>query len=206
MHSSRARVIKPDVAGNTALAWAPADLSAPPAPANATPAADPVGDAFALGFASGRLVGEQAERARLRSTLRAAEEALEAINAADARWTGAAEENLVALATAMARHIIERELAVDSSIVRKLVGRALAEFPIDQPLRLRVHPDDLANIEALGMLDDADDALHAERLAWVGDARVSRGGCVVEGRERILDGRIEPALERIYRRLTRNHA
>ena len=31
------------------------------------------------------------------------------------------------------------------------------------------------------------------------DETVSRGGCVVEGPERIVDGRVEGALERIYR-------
>lgn len=41
---------------------------------------------------------------------------------------------------------------------------------------------------------------------WVADARVSRGGCMVEGRERIVDGRIETALERVYRRLVHSRA
>jgi flagellar biosynthesis/type III secretory pathway protein FliH len=35
----------------------------------------------------------------------------------------------------------------------------------------------------------------------VADPAVGRGGCLVEGRERILDGRLDVALERAYRTL-----
>jgi flagellar biosynthesis/type III secretory pathway protein FliH len=43
-------------------------------------------------------------------------------------------------------------------------------------------------------------------MSWVPDARIARGGCVVEGRERIVDGRVDSALERVYRRLAHRHA
>jgi hypothetical protein len=45
-----------------------------------------------------------------------------------------------------------------------------------------------------------DDAL------WLGDARVQPGGCLVEGRDRIIDGRVDTALDRTYRRLTYTQA
>jgi flagellar biosynthesis/type III secretory pathway protein FliH len=35
---------------------------------------------------------------------------------------------------------------------------------------------------------------------------VERGGCVIEGRDRIVDGRVDTALERIYRGLSGHHA
>ena len=41
---------------------------------------------------------------------------------------------------------------------------------------------------------------------WLPDASIAPGGCVVEGRERIIDGRIDTALERVYRRLTYTNA
>ena len=37
---------------------------------------------------------------------------------------------------------------------------------------------------------------------WIADARIAPGGAMVEGRERIVDARVDSALERIYRRLT----
>ena len=163
---------------------------------------DRIAEAYATGFAEGRAEGEQAERARLRAATRAVEEAGEAIDAADARWTGNAEENVITVAIAVARHIIDRELATDMEGVARLVKRALAEFPIDQPLRVRLHPDDLAVIESLEDESSRESIDAGRATQWIGDTRITPGGCVVEGRERIIDGRIEPALERVYRRLT----
>ncbi|HVX42066.1 MAG TPA: hypothetical protein VHB25_21065, partial [Gemmatimonadaceae bacterium] len=41
----------------------------------------------------------------------------------------------------------------------------------------------------------------ARDASWLADARISRGGCLVEGRDRIVDGRGDAALERAYRRM-----
>lgn len=186
--------------------WSPVELSDAPLDTCAmpdAPPADPVADAFALGFSGGRIEGEQAERARLRATMRAAEEALDAINVNGARWVGSANEDMTALAVAIARHLIEREVAHDHALVVKLVSRALADYPIDEPVRLRVHPDDLAVLDSVK--DSELQGATMDRATWIADPRVSRGGCVIEGRERIVDARIESALERVYRRLARPH-
>lgn len=200
---------KPSAWNGTGVdAWAPADLHAiidePPPP---PPAPDALADAYATGFAEGRQAGEEGERARLRTSVRAAEEAIDHVNQAGARWTDAAEENLVTLSIAIARHIIDRELALDAEVISRIVRRALSEFPIDQPVKVRLHPDDLAIIEgasdsgASSVLDQP-----ARSARWVADSRMMAGGCVVEGRDRIIDGRVDAALERVYRRLAHHHA
>lgn len=193
----------------TPEAWTPMafDLRPPAPPAAEEPAVDPVAEAYALGFAQGRDEGERAERARVGPSVRAAEEAIEAINARDAHWTGAAKDNVVMLALAVARHIIDREVALDAEIVEQLVRQALETLPIDQPVQVRVHPEDLAHIRSLRAERPASAFGRAEQtMSWVPDARIARGGCVVEGRERIVDGRVDSALERVYRRLAHRHA
>ena len=37
--------------------------------------------------------------------------------------------------------------------------------------------------------------------SWLADPRLARGGCLVEGRDRIVDGRVDTALERAYQRM-----
>ena len=167
-----------------------------------------VAEAYQLGFTEGRQEGEIAEGARLRSAVRATEEALEELRMGEMRWTGTIEENVCALSVIVARQVIGRELAVDSQPVADLVRTALAEFPIDQPMRIRVNPADLSAISRSSA--DGHDPLRAitrDRDArWVPDSAIVPGGCVVEGRERIIDGRVDVALERIYRRLTYTNA
>lgn len=182
--------------------WAPValDLSPPPPPpaAPTAPTPAPVELAFAEGHEAGRLEGERAEQARLRFAREAAEEALAAIHEGEARWAGAVEENICALAVAVARHIIAREVAADPTIVADLVRRAVDDFGIERGCRIRVHPQDHALLAADAEADPAAD----REARWVADPTVARGGCVVEGRERIVDGRVDTALERLYRRLT----
>jgi flagellar biosynthesis/type III secretory pathway protein FliH len=166
-----------------------------------------VAEARAQGYEEGRRAGEEAEGARLRAAVAVAEEALDAVRQGEMRWTGAIEENVCALAVAVARQVIARELQEDAQVVVELVRRALAEFPVDQPVRIRVNPQDLASLESYGSGDNPMlGTTRGHDSRWVADARIAPGGCIVEGRERIVDGRVDTALERIYRRLTYTNA
>ena len=164
--------------------------------------------AYTTAFEEGRHEGEHAEQARLRTALSAAEESIEALRDGEERWQGAIEENICALAVAVARHIIDREVADNPEILERLVRRALSEFPIDHPVRVRVNPTDLQIIQSHGgqaALDNLTGTPPRE-AHWIPDVRIAPGGSVVEGRDRIIDGRIDTALERVYRRLTYKNA
>jgi flagellar assembly protein FliH len=165
-------------------------------------------DALQQGIEQGRAAGEAAERARLRGAMAAAESAFDDLRAGEARWLTNVEENVAAIAIAVAHQIIGREVSATQDVVLSLVTRAVQEFALDQPLAVRVNPGDLANLQSSDRDTPGDFAqLSAEReMRWVADARIERGGCVVEGRERIIDGRVDTGLERLYRRLTHTNA
>lgn len=160
--------------------------------------------AYAQGYEDGRREGEIGEAARLRNALAAMEGALADLYANEARWTGAIEENVAALATAIARQIIDRELKSDAGVVAGLVKRALTEFPLDQPVRVRINPADLAALSSHGA--DGEPIGGNREVSWQADPQLAPGGCVLEGRDRIVDGRVDAALERVYRRLTYSNA
>jgi flagellar assembly protein FliH len=121
---------------------------------------------------------------------------LAAVDQGAGRWVDNAEAHIAALAVAVARQIVERELVTSADVVRDLVLRALTEFPAEHPVHIRLNPADLAVIQSTADLAARSDTV------WTGDARIMRGGCLVEGRDRIIDGRVDTALERLYRRLT----
>ena len=165
-----------------------------------------VHESYALGFEEGLREGELHEQARLRTSLGAVTEALETIRAGEERWNGALEENISALACAIARHIVDREIATDPELVSRLVKRAVGEFRIDSPVRVRVNPNDLSVIEANTDMSAVAPDEPSHDMHWIGDPRIASGGCVVEGRERIVDGRVDTALERAYRRIAYHNA
>lgn len=157
-------------------------------------------------YARGRADGERAARAGLEQSLHAAlgtlAQAARSVELHEARWLTNLEENIAALAVSVARHIVQREIAHDPTFVATLVGNALAQYPIDQEIIIRVSPEDLATCR--GAIDA--DGNGAHNLRWIGDVAIERGGCLTEGRERIIDGRVDTALERAYRTIAQIQA
>lgn len=156
-----------------------------------------VREARRAGYDEGRLAGRtEAERAaetRVGTLVQAVSAAATSIRQHEEHYLGVLEENLTALACAVARQVMQREVQVDPSAIRELVQQALAEFPQEGQLRVRLNPLDHTLLSGDSGYPD---------VTWVADARVERGGCVVEGRERIVDGRVDMALEQIFRRVT----
>ncbi len=163
--------------------------------------------AYLRGVGEGREQGERAERARLRGAMMAAESALDDIRVGEVRWLANIEENIAAIAVAVAQHIVAREVSVTSDTVIALVTRSVQEFGLDQALSIRVNPGDLEALYSAERDGDVTTVITRGReVRWVSDARIDQGGCVVEGRERIVDGRVDTGLERLYRRLTYTNA
>ncbi len=157
-------------------------------------------------YARGRADGERAARAGLEQSLHAAlgtlATAAQSVQMHEARWLNNLEENIAAIAVSVARHIVQREIDYDPSFVASLVNNALSQYPIDQEIIIRVSPEDLATCRAV--IDG--DTAGARNLRWIGDASIERGGCLTEGRERIIDGRVDTALERAYRTIAQIQA
>lgn len=157
-------------------------------------------------YARGRADGERAARTTIEQSLHAAlgmlTEAAQSVRMHESRWVSNIEENIAAIAVSVARHIVQREISADPSFVATLVNNALAQYPVDQEITIRVSPEDLAICRAV---IDADNN-GARTLRWIGDASIERGGCLTEGRERIIDGRVDTALERAYRTIAQIQA
>lgn len=156
-------------------------------------------EGYAAGYAAGREEGARAEAARLESAVRACEEAARAVRSAEAARLAAIEDDLVVLALAAARHIVGKAVELEPEIVADVVQRAIAHFPGEQPLVIRVNPEDLSALTTTTAADGGPIAIAPGRdVRWIADPQIERGGCIVEGKDRIVDGRVDLALERAY--------
>ncbi|MBX7118331.1 MAG: hypothetical protein K1X31_04945 [Gemmatimonadaceae bacterium] len=155
--------------------------------------ADARRQAFEEGRVAGRADAQQAADQRVADAVNALHAAITGLREHEESYVGVLEENLTALACAIARQVIQREVQLDPSAIRELVHAAVTEFPQDQALRVRLNPQDHALLAGESAFRD---------VTWVQDPRIVRGGCVVEGRERIIDGRVDIAIEAIFRALT----
>jgi flagellar biosynthesis/type III secretory pathway protein FliH len=139
----------------------------------------------------------------VRSALDAAEAVAAQIMAAEHGWSQTAQENLCAVAVAIAKHVIGREVKGDPHAVAALARKAIALFPAEEAIRVRVNPQDLSVLTLATSEDGGQIPVAPGRdVTWVADAEIHCGGCVVEGRHRVIDGRVDHALERIYQKLT----
>jgi flagellar biosynthesis/type III secretory pathway protein FliH len=154
-------------------------------------------DAYARGRADGERAARATLDAMLASAMQSLDEAVQSVQLHESRWLQNMEENVAALAVIVARHLVQREIATDASFVSELVQQTLQQYPLDQEITIRLHPDDLAACR--GAI--AQDATASRAIRWIADPSIVRGGCLTEGRERIIDGRVDTALERAYRNI-----
>jgi flagellar biosynthesis/type III secretory pathway protein FliH len=151
-------------------------------------------EAARAGRQEGFEAGRQEGLAHVTATLVAAQAA------AAARLESAKDAALV-LARRMAEKIVGRAIELDPSVLGAIVAQALAASRSRSgTLVVRVHPEDLAQVEA----QRADWLVRAETVAevrLVADSEVGRHGCVVETPVGRLDARLETQLDALERAL-----
>ena len=152
---------------------------------------------------AGRAEGRSLEEARTRSAFDAAARVVSEVEARMAQMEEAARRDLPGLATAIASHLVEAAVESDPDILARLVRKAVSEFLPDEPVKIRVNPRDLALLSGpLGVDAEKNSPVAGRSVRWLSDPEVRPGGCLVESRDRLVDGRVSSALERIYRALT----
>lgn len=160
-------------------------------------------EAYNRGFDDGYAEAHNRDMERVAAALAMLAGAHADVQASQAIWTENAREHIVALAIAVARHVIARELRGDPHVIADLTRRALTHFPANEPVQVRVHPEDLSILTAAVSADGGNIRVAPGReLQWVADPSIEPGGCIVEGRRRVVDGRVDHALERIFMKLT----
>lgn len=120
-------------------------------------------------------------------------------------WLDRLEDNVLALSIAVSRHVLQAELDLAPEKVRAIVQAALKKASVwDEPVRVRLHPDDLSALDAVQ--DDGFKALIAsfKDVDWISDDSLQRGDCLVEGLSKLIDGRVDVALQSLYEQVSDN--
>lgn len=154
-------------------------------------------DAFRRGRNEGMAEGKRQARQELAAAVGAANQAVDAIREEHDEWMTHLEGSLSALSVGIARYLIEKEIREDPGILQQLVERGLTRFPSDQTVKVHVNPTDLQLMRDSGAdLSDPD-----RDVRWLGDPTLPPGSFLLEGPECVLDGRVDKALEKVYRSL-----
>lgn len=136
------------------------------------------------------------ESDRLQRLCRALEDALAPLRASGATMLAANREQLLALASEIARQWVGAELQLDPSRFAAMLDRALAAMEEGEALRLWLHPGDL---ETLRAAEAPRLARWAEEMKLVvePDEALTPSGYRLEGLHGQIDGRLDVILDRL---------
>jgi flagellar assembly protein FliH len=165
---------------------------------SSSPSTDVRDPLYESGYADGLRDGVGQAREDLRPALAALAGVAESLNSRRDEMLRDQARNLHGLALAVARKIVQREIATDAGVIEDLVRRALELLPHDLQVDVRLHPEDL---QALGDRVDRPTDMSAVTLRWLPDPTMERGGFVVQSPHRLVDGRLDMALRDLYERL-----
>jgi len=150
-------------------------------------------ESYAQGYKEGLAAGQKETKAAAEHLQRS----LATLSAPFAELDEQVEQELVALAVAIARQVIRREIKMDPGQVVAVVREAIASLPVaSRNIRVFLNPDDAALVrEALSLTE-------GER-AWqiLEEPTMTRGGCRVVTDTSQIDANLESRLTSIVTRL-----
>jgi flagellar assembly protein FliH len=182
---------KPWAAPEVAIADAAATQRAPAAgPVTAGSIADLQAEAYREAYEEGLRQGIAAGQEKLRAEVHKLDGMLHDLARPFAELDRQVEHELLALAVALARQIVRRELKTDPTQIIGVIRDALAALPVAaRDVRVRLHPEDAAVVRQHLAPTES-------QRAWqiVEDPVMARGGCEVVSATSRVDARIETRL------------
>jgi flagellar assembly protein FliH len=148
------------------------------------------------GHQQGLAAGAQQEAAKWTDALGRLGRSIEEMSKSKARFRAEVEEDAVKLALAIARKILNRELASDPEVLVGLARIALGKLNLRELQRVRVHPGDAPAIERLVTASSG-----PKRVEVVADNTLERGAAIFETDRGILDASVTTQLSEIERGL-----
>ncbi len=142
----------------------------------------------------GREEGEAAAAAKWEPALENAARSLSAVASLRARLRREAEQDVIRLASAMARRILRRELSIDPEAISGLLKTAFERLDMREASRIRIRPEDRETIAAcLARIGGP------SRIEIIPDSTLERGAFLLESDRGQLDASVETQLDEIER-------
>lgn len=186
--------------------WAPPEVTSPesarggvdagvrvPGPLTAEQIEEIQRQAYDEGFAQGRRDGLADGQAKIRTQVERWQQLMTALATPLEELDETVERQLLAVAFAVARQLIRREIKTDPGQVMAAVREAMAVLPLAaRQVHVQLHPEDAALVrEALVMNE------HEQNWVIVEDPMVSRGGCRVATDVSRIDATVEARIQAV---------
>ncbi|HET9320828.1 MAG TPA: FliH/SctL family protein [Bryobacteraceae bacterium] len=150
--------------------------------------------AYQQGFQDGQSAVQQELGGQLDAMASRLARTIEELSGLRQRYRHEAEEDVIALAMAIARRILHRELTVDPEALLGLVKAALAKLEVSEVHRARVSSEDAPlvqpHLDKMGL---------PQRVELIADSSLERGSAILDSSRGALDVSVETQLAEIER-------
>ncbi len=147
-------------------------------------------------YTRGKKDGKAEAEKKLHSTTRSLADGLEQISGLRQSLLSKSKEDMVRLVMAVARQVIQEDVAEKQDIIVRTVKKSLEAAVAADEYYIRVHPEDLEIVKEHEPLFLA--AMKGlQNIHFMADESIARGGCVAESRAGDVDATIESQLAEI---------
>jgi flagellar assembly protein FliH len=153
-------------------------------------------DAFAKGYAAGERAGLEAGGKRADAMLRRVAQTIDELTGLRATIVRETERQMVELALALARRVVDRELTLAPDLVAAMAHVALDRLGEQTPATIRLNPADYGMVVA-----ERGEQWEGTHVSVVPDPAVARGGCLVESDFGVVDASADAQLGELARAL-----
>jgi flagellar assembly protein FliH len=147
-------------------------------------------DGVRSGFEQGEKAGSEAVRLKLEHGLRSCDLMLKELEGLRRKAAGEVESELVELALAVSRKIVQHEVGIAPEVVAGIVRQALNRVEQAARITIRLNPADVKLLSEISPPLTAGRP-DAGRIALEADEGISRGGCLIETESGEVDARLE---------------
>lgn len=159
--------------------------------------------AYQKGFQSGEQAGRQEGLKKIKTLEKVLSSMLDELKTLRQDTVKSAEQDILKIALAVARRILRQEVSHDPDRILGYIREAAKKIGPAESLLIRLHPQDLERIAR----ERAEIIRSIEGLKWLKlqpAPELLPGECVIEGRDRTLDARIDSQLRTIEEALNRD--
>jgi flagellar assembly protein FliH len=154
-------------------------------------------EAYKEAFAQGLAEGREAGRGEVRTQVERLSAMLHDLTKPFEQLDADVERELLALAMALARQIVRRELKTDPTQIIGIIRDAIAALPVAaREVRVQLHPEDAAVVR-----EHLAPTINERAWAIVEDPVMARGGCQITSTNSRIDARLETRLNTIVSEL-----
>lgn len=151
-------------------------------------------DAYEKGFSVGEEAGRMLGLRKLDPTEKILLKLIEEVTHLKTQILGETEEDILTIALAIARKVIGQEVRENPEVILTNIQKAIKKIGKTGRLVIQLHPEDLEILS-----QDTDGVIHPQNkniaLRFETNTELSPGDYIVEGEERMIDGRQQNQLK-----------